>query len=158
MQGGRIALLLLAASLGASALPVERETEIININGEEYLLSNVPMTRHESMAFCASRNMSLLSFDRPGRYEDLYFWSWETGWSSAIFWTSALREEGQKKWIWETSGEQITDFHWGLQQPELANNYSRQCFFFWPYFGGNFDELCTETNSSSATASFCQHR
>jgi hypothetical protein len=64
----------------------------------------------------------------------------ETNW----FWTSALRDVGSTVWNWETTGENIEEFHWKLGQPSLDEDLVKTCINFSNVAGGWDDDHCTK--------------
>ncbi|XP_059487171.1 uncharacterized protein LOC132203410 [Neocloeon triangulifer] len=147
---------LVIAALAFLAIPVV-VSEFVTIGGEQFYAEYAYLTRDESMAACNQRNMTLLTFDKPGKYDAVLNWTVFQGYHSQVFWTGAVRPENAKKWIWEPSGAQISQFHWGLLEPTEDHNKNTICIYFWPYFGGWFDEPCDNSSSTALLCEFVQN-
>jgi len=65
--------------------------------------------------------------------------------TDALFWTDGLKDEDSTTWYWETTGAEIAEFFWGVNQPDYDNPFpGRMCFQFLihPKNIGWYDDLC----------------
>jgi len=56
-----------------------------------------------------------------------------------------MKVEGSTTWYWETTGAEITEFYWGIDQPKYENPFNADiCFriFVHPENNGWYDDMC----------------
>jgi hypothetical protein len=59
------------------------------------------------------------------------------------YWTSGLKNPAHDNvWIWETTEQEISEFHWGANQPHSAPEETYLCIYFSLQAGGWVDEDC----------------
>jgi len=65
-------------------------------------------------------------------------------WSNSVgYWTSGLKNPAHNDvWIWETTEAEITEFHWGANQPHQPSDKTYLCIYFSLQSGGWVDEDC----------------
>ncbi|XP_065335903.1 uncharacterized protein LOC135936847 [Cloeon dipterum] len=140
---GTAFLIVQVTSFSTKGSPKSLLREYVTINGTEYYIDNFGVSRDEAKADCDSRNMTLLAFDEPNEWENARVWLLFNGYDWDWFWTSAIRHVNSTTWIWESTGEEVTEFFWGADQPDITPGELETCLDFRVRNGGWDDDDCS---------------
>ncbi|XP_059486917.1 lectin BRA-3-like [Neocloeon triangulifer] len=132
---------VLQISLGLENKSEGSFRDYVEIEGITYYVSTGFVNRENAFSECRVRGMNLVSFE-GGQWMSVASWLRNNGLSNNWFWTGGLRPENSPTWIWESSGQPITDFHWEHDQPSGNGSTSRFCIDFNLDFGGWDDDDC----------------
>ncbi|XP_059469403.1 perlucin-like [Neocloeon triangulifer] len=145
-----IVFFLMESHCGESA-SLNNKVDYSYLLGENYMVdySNPYNMRSEAVRQCELAGMHLLSIETDGEWEAVKLWILINGVYWGNFWTSAVKEAGSTRWVWESSGEEVTNFHWSKSQPTLGfSDTVKHCIGFSVELGGWYDYVCNEESLS----------
>jgi len=133
----------------------------VEINGTSYFIDTSFEHRDEAQANCEAMNMTLVTFETPGKYEIFSKWLAANGklhnylpiitffyefltqdYSVDWFWTGGMKDVNSTRWYWEPTGNEITEFFWRPLQPDVEDISIRTCIDFKIGSGGWDDDDC----------------
>ncbi|CAH1098999.1 unnamed protein product [Psylliodes chrysocephalus] len=109
-------------------LPARKTVNWFNYLGKVYYVDSIFQTNfYSAMQFCRQQGMQLLSINNDEENQRIGNFIKDKGFTFNRFWTSATNLADKKKWVWLSTGNQVTFFKWYPGEPNKALNDSENC-------------------------------
>ncbi|XP_059468775.1 uncharacterized protein LOC132192708 [Neocloeon triangulifer] len=121
--------------------------DFVDINGTTYFVDGGIEHSWIGISNCGELNMTMISFDEPGKWELIRSWILTQGNNSYNhYWTSAVKKANTDTYYWQPSGAEVTEFDWSFRKPSRTDNSVDHCLAFYPdpILGGYEDVYCTD--------------
>ncbi|CAG9855655.1 unnamed protein product [Phyllotreta striolata] len=104
-------------------LNTRKNVNWFNYLGKTYYVDSIFQTNfYRAMQFCRQQGMQLLSINSEAENERIGKFVKDKGYLHNRFWTSATNLATANKWVWLSTGYDITFFKWYPGEPNKHNN------------------------------------
>ncbi|CAH1099002.1 unnamed protein product [Psylliodes chrysocephalus] len=112
----------------SAVLPARKTLNSFRYLGKVYYINTVFQANfYTALHFCRQQGMHLLSISNEAENQKIGNMIKEKGYIGYRFWTSGTNLADKRKWVWSSTGNDVTFFKWAPGEPNNALENSENC-------------------------------